>query len=84
MNPNPAPSVVAELAQSNQLPCGCQPGRFLCPEAERLWWRVHDLCQKASFPYISNERRSLLVTLSDQARQDYDRHFATIERSTPA
>lgn len=83
MNLKPAQSPVKDPDMLIYLPCSCLPGHFLCPEAERLWWKVNDLYRQATSLLISPERQSLLYTLYDQARQEYDQHYAIIGRQQP-
>ena len=68
------------------LPCGCIPGEFLCPEAERLWregnlayahWATKNkVADKAGDPPPDELWHQYI-----DARLKYDEHFEKEERT---
>ena len=59
-----------------KLPCGCERGLFLCPEAERLWSEVIAAWRKyGAYPQKANWDDYLI------ARKRYDKHFETLKYS---
>ena len=52
------------------LPCGCWPGEFLCPEAEKLWKEVKRTYDQAEFKGGSWEAYRIAISKYNQHREE--------------
>lgn len=54
-------------SEATEMPCGCRPGYFECPEASRLWALVNSAYQRGC--------RSGDYRAYDEAKAAYRAHF---------
>jgi len=52
------------------LPCGCWPGEFLCPEAEKLWKEVKRTYEQAEYKGGSWEAYRIAIRKYNQHREE--------------
>jgi len=58
--------------QTDELACGCRPGWFMCPEAEKLWRRTTDTYHGAQYGRCTQEEHT-------EAQQAYYDHYKELE-----